>query len=439
MSLRGRGASVWVARAGHNLGYAGAINALIDQLRQYSDWHAIWILNPDAQPKPNALAELMEYSAATGKGMVGSTIIADEAGGRVACRGGLHWSRFTWQTIRVGNDDRINAPVESAKLEATLDCASGASMYVTRPCLAAIGPMDERFFLYYEDLDWGMRAKPWGIGYAAASVVFHRAGSTIGSSSWRRKDRSWLSIYLENRNRIHFVRKHYPLSLLLAIITAPRYAIPYLFVGSLADFKAALQGCWAGMRGEIGPPSRLSPAYFAQQIPSRKPSLRRRAKLAISACYFLLMIAYEVACRLLGIHSRRSLTILYYHGIRSDFLFEFRRQMQTLSQYASVVSADYRGALPRRGVALTFDDAFVSVVENALPELSARSFPCTIFVPVGLIGRAPNWTLEDPCDTFQETIMTRAQLTSQPELVTFGSHGMCHSYLSRIQSELGTK
>lgn len=50
MTLRGRGSSVWVARADHNLGYAGAINALIDRLRLCSDWHAIWILNPDAEP-----------------------------------------------------------------------------------------------------------------------------------------------------------------------------------------------------------------------------------------------------------------------------------------------------------------------------------------------------------------------------------------------------
>ena len=432
MTLRGRGSSVWTARASHNLGYAGAINALIDRLRLLSDWHAIWILNPDAEPTPNALAELMRYSAANRKGMVGSTIIADKTSNRTACRGGLHWSKFGWRTLRVGNNDRIDAPVDIGKLEAFLDCPSGASMYVTRPCIDAIGPMDERFFLYYEDLDWGMRAKPWGIGYAAASLVFHRAGSTIGSSSWRRKDRSWLSIYLENRNRIHFVRKHYPLWLPMAVAIAPRYLLPYLLVGAWADFRTALQGCLAGIRGEIGPPARLPATYFAQQIPSRKSTLRQRAKLAISACYYLLVVGQEVFRRLLGIQARCRLTIMYYHGVRSDYLFEFRRQMATLKRYGYVVSADYRGDLTRRGVALTFDDAFVSVGQNALPELSAHSFPCSIFVPVDRIGKNPNWRVEDPYDTFQETVMTHAQLTSQSELVTLGSHGMYHSYLSSI-------
>ena len=364
--------------------------------------------------------------------MVGSTILTDKTSDRIACRGGLHWSTLTWRTIRVGDDDPIDAAVDVGKVEASLDCPSGASMYVTRPCLEAIGPMDERFFLYYEDLDWGIRAKSWGIGYAAASLVLHRAGSTIGSSSWRSEDRSWLSIYLENRNRIHFVAEALSVSAPLAVVTAPRYVMPYLFVGAWADFKTAAQGSLAGIRGEIGPPSSLAPTLFAQQVPSRKPTIRQRAKLVISACHFLLIAGQEASRRLLGIRSRGKLTIIYYHGIRSDYLFEFRRQMKTLSRHASVVSADHRGALTRKSVALTFDDAFTSVAENAFPELSAHSFPCTIFVPVGRIGNTPNWRVEDPYDTFQETIMNHAQLASQSELVTLGSHGMYHSYLSRI-------
>jgi peptidoglycan/xylan/chitin deacetylase (PgdA/CDA1 family) len=113
-------------------------------------------------------------------------------------------------------------------------------------------------------------------------------------------------------------------------------------------------------------------------------------------------------------------------------LYEFRRQMETLSRSTSVIAADYQGTLPSNSVAITFDDAFVSVVENALPELIARSFPCTIFAPVDLLGQSPSWELHDPHDTFQETIMTRAQLTSLPEFVTLGSHGMSHVRLSRI-------
>jgi N-acetylglucosaminyl-diphospho-decaprenol L-rhamnosyltransferase len=432
MTLQRCLSSVWVARGAYNLGYAGAINALVDGLRLCPDWHAVWILNPDAEPTPNALAELMNHSVATGKGMIGSTILADRTSNRIAVRGGLHWNKLTCRSVFVGHNDAIDAPVDTGKFEASLDCVSGASMFVTRSCLAQIGPMDERFFLYFEDLDWGIRAKPSGIGYAAPSVVFHRSGSTIGSSSLRREDRSWLSIYLANRNRIEFVRKHYPLRLPLAVISSPRYVLPFLVIGSSADFKAALQGCLAGLKGEIGPPLRLPASYLAKLMPRPRRRFRDDVKLAISAVYYLLTIAHRAICRSLSIKLRSRLTILYYHGVRSDYLYEFRRQMQALSRSTNVVSADFRGDLPSDSVAITFDDAFVSVAENALPELSARSFPCTIFVPVEFIGRSPSWETEDPSSTFQETIMTRSQLTSLPQLVTLGSHGVRHLHLTRI-------
>ena len=78
MLLRRRRSSVWIARASYNLGYAGAINAVVDQLRARSDWNAIWILNPDARPTARALVELMQHAIVAGKGMVGSTLVNDE-------------------------------------------------------------------------------------------------------------------------------------------------------------------------------------------------------------------------------------------------------------------------------------------------------------------------------------------------------------------------
>lgn len=437
MSLRGRDSVVWVLRASHNLGYAGAINALVDQLRTRPDWHAIWILNPDAEPAPDALAELAKYSISAGKGMVGSTILPFKTSNRVACRGGLHWSKRTWRTTLIGCGEPIDALIDVGKVESSMDCVTGASMFVTRDCVQQIGPMDERFFLYFEDLDWGVRAKPWGLGYAANSIVVHSAGSTIGATSARRRDRSWLAVYLANRNRIHFIRKHYPLWLSLGAIFSVRLALPYLLVGSWPDFKTAVRGCLAGMKGEVGPPSKLPSSYFTEKIPAPKRLPQRYIKLAISLSCYLLMVAIEASCRFFGFQPQKKLTILYYHGVRSDYLFEFRRQMDMLRRSMNVVDADYKGNLPstRKSVAITFDDAFVSVLQNALPELSECSFPCTIFVPVEFIGKIPKWETEEAYDTYQEIVMSRKQLNSLPQSVTFGSHGMYHSFLSRIGRE----
>ena len=87
---------------------------------------------------------------------------------------------------------------------------SGASFYVTRECVEQIGLMDERYFLYFEDLDWGMRAKEkCGLGYAYLAVVRHQGGTTIGPTR-KRAEQTALTVYLEFRNRILFVKRRYP-------------------------------------------------------------------------------------------------------------------------------------------------------------------------------------------------------------------------------------
>ena len=92
-------------------------------------------------------------------------------------------------------------------MEARIDGPHGGSFYVTRACLDAIGPMDQRYFLFFEDLELGLRAKPiHGVCYAFNSVVPHIGGTTLGSSSHRAR-RSPLAVYLNSRNSLLFARQ----------------------------------------------------------------------------------------------------------------------------------------------------------------------------------------------------------------------------------------
>jgi peptidoglycan/xylan/chitin deacetylase (PgdA/CDA1 family) len=112
--------------------------------------------------------------------------------------------------------------------------------------------------------------------------------------------------------------------------------------------------------------------------------------------------------------------------------------MDLLHRKASVLSASYRGALPsdKKCVAITFDDAFQSVVENALPELAARSFHSTIFVPVGLVGKNPNWAMEEGNSDFNEVVMTAEQLRALAlPIVSFGSHTTSHPSIFALDRE----
>ena len=181
LKLRKTSSKVWVACAAHNLGYAGAVNELIAQAHRVSDWYGVWVLNPDTVPDPFALAKLIERAKAGNKGMVGSTIVNADDWNTVSCRAGHHLM-ISWffRSITLGQGERADGPVDVTDVERNLDCISGASLFVTRACLEQIGPMDERFFLYYEDLDWGLRAKKFGLGYASGSIVGHKGGTTLG-------------------------------------------------------------------------------------------------------------------------------------------------------------------------------------------------------------------------------------------------------------------
>ena len=55
---------VWVhvGEACENLGYAGGVNAYLEPLLAIAEWPGVWILNPDTEPEPDALRELVQYA-----------------------------------------------------------------------------------------------------------------------------------------------------------------------------------------------------------------------------------------------------------------------------------------------------------------------------------------------------------------------------------------
>ena len=110
------------------------------------------------------------------------------------------------------------------------------------------------YFLYWEDFDWGIRAKAaCGIGYAHNSVVPHIGGSSTGAVR-KRAQRSPVAVYLRNRNQLHFVRRHHPGWFAWTVFVSFLRTGEFLAVGSTRNFVAALRGLVAGLRGEKGRP-----------------------------------------------------------------------------------------------------------------------------------------------------------------------------------------
>jgi N-acetylglucosaminyl-diphospho-decaprenol L-rhamnosyltransferase len=254
---------VHVVQMSENLGYAGAINAWLRTLLKLPGWHAVWILNPDTEPTPSALLELAKYAKTHAKGMVGSRIVDPSKPGEVAIRG-LRWNRIAARTTAVDRRASVAIEPDSTEVEAQLDAPSGASLYVTRDLIDRIGLMDERYFLYFEDLEWGCRAKALGaLGYAHQSIVPHEGGTTIGSAATRAGS-SRLSVYLEFRNRILFVRQWHRAWLPWTVVMQAVHIAAFMSVGSFRNMYAAARGLSAGLRGEVGRPDRILQSHLAR-------------------------------------------------------------------------------------------------------------------------------------------------------------------------------
>ena len=119
--------------------------------------------------------------------------------------------------------------------------------------------MNEDYFLYCEDVDWCMRVNPNRLRFAPEAIVYHRHGAAIGSNRIRKK-RSRLSVYLDERNKLLLSRRFYPaLYPVIVIVTLPLLA-QYVVQGAFRNAGFALQGWFAGIRGEVGPPKFMAAA-----------------------------------------------------------------------------------------------------------------------------------------------------------------------------------
>ena len=130
---------------------------------------------------------------------------------------------------------------------------------------------------------------------------------------------------------------------------------------------------------------------------------------------------------------KRSGVVLYYHAVKPHQRHRFARQMDEVLKRATVFPAGspeaMRGDAPN--VAVTFDDGFRRVIENAVPELTKRAIPFTVFVPSGSLGERPSWLRDPghPCSTERVVSAAEVRALANLPLATVGSHSITHPNL----------
>jgi peptidoglycan/xylan/chitin deacetylase (PgdA/CDA1 family) len=129
--------------------------------------------------------------------------------------------------------------------------------------------------------------------------------------------------------------------------------------------------------------------------------------------------------------------VLYYHSIKDEYRPFFERQMAYLAAHCTVVKvSEIKTAMPKGTeviAAITFDDAFESVLENAIPVLKSFRLPASIFVPTGNLGRSIGWSIPEVFDERDEKIMNAEQIA---DLASQGfeilSHTVFHPHLTAV-------
>ena len=167
--------------------------------------------------------------------------------------------------------------------------------------------------------------------------------------------------------------------------------------------------------------------------------MKRRLKLVISLLVRAWDILHDAALSLVGLQAPPRCVVLYYHEIPAAGRASFARQMDTLVSRTCAVPASFNGSLQpgRHYSVVTFDDGFVSTMENALPECHSRRIPATIFIPSGSLGRRPAWVTRTSSPAWNETVMTADQVRELKRfnLLTIGAHSITHPDFTTLARE----
>jgi GT2 family glycosyltransferase len=160
-----------------NKGFSAGMNRGIvhSQRRQQSDY--LWLLNNDLYVSVDSLGELLaEAKRRRNVALFGPTVVSQQSK-RVECAGGCRYyplvgySRPNYGGRAVDELDRLAAPV--------MDYVYGAAIFCRRDFIERIGGLDERYFLYYEELELAQRLTgDMAMGWCRKSIVYHAGGGS---------------------------------------------------------------------------------------------------------------------------------------------------------------------------------------------------------------------------------------------------------------------
>ena len=235
-----------------NEGFTGANNkALKVILKQNFDY--VLLLNNDTEVKPDFLS-LMQASMDSDNNLAATQpLILDfpnkntiwNAGGSFNTFFGLSKTRCKGMTYK-----------PNLKIETLTEWISGCCILVKIAVIKEVGLLDNRFFAYFEDVDWSIRMTNLGykLGVVPKSIIYHHSsGSTKRNNTTNEGNLSPYAHYLNVRNHIYLIKKHNFLfnslgSWIYQIIKITSYSTYFILRGRFSKFKIVWCGLLDGIK-----------------------------------------------------------------------------------------------------------------------------------------------------------------------------------------------
>lgn len=189
---------VRVVRLQENRGYAGNNNVGIERaLREGADW--VFVLNEDTVLAPECLARLVEEGEQDASiGILGPMVYHHDEPTIIQSAGGVLNAR--WEGSHLAQDEVDRQQLLDAH---PVQWISGCAILVRRAVIEQVGALDERFFYYWDETEWCVRAGKagWRILHVPASKLWHKGVQRDHQPTPR-------VTYYATRNRLLLLAKH---------------------------------------------------------------------------------------------------------------------------------------------------------------------------------------------------------------------------------------
>ncbi|WP_409492705.1 glycosyltransferase [Amycolatopsis sp. cmx-11-12] len=161
-----------------NSGFAGGCNLGA----KHATGTVLAFLNNDARPAPGwvgtAVAELRAQPTVAA---VASKVLDWDGTGTDFVDAGLTWFGMGYK--RHAGSPLADVPAAEHEIAKDVLFATGSAMFVRAGVFAELGGFDERFFMFYEDVDlgWRLNLRGWRVRYVPESLTYHKHHATMST------------------------------------------------------------------------------------------------------------------------------------------------------------------------------------------------------------------------------------------------------------------